>query len=340
MSWYLTTNQINRLQIELTNYCNADCFLCDRHETNKNLLNNSFISFDKIKSIISNDSWNILDQIHFCGNYDEPTIHPDFIDICDWLLKNTSDRVEIRIATNGGSRDETFWKNLANLNKNVERWRLKVVWGIDGLEDTNHIYRKNVNWKILERNFQTYINNGGYAVWQFIGFEHNIHQFEKIQQSYKQWGFEQLKVINTFRVNEIENYRNNDVVPFDMSKVTIDKKNTQELKKEDTTLERIECKAIDLQSTLGQSLYINHKGVVTPCCWMGSLSKLKQIENLYKDYNSDVHNINFHDSMTSVLESSFFDFLKNSIQNQTNPVCKNYCTVKGKKSSKDMYIKD
>ena len=60
MSWYLTTNQIRRLQIEITNYCNADCPLCDRENVGKEKLNNTVISFEKIKSIITNDDWSDL----------------------------------------------------------------------------------------------------------------------------------------------------------------------------------------------------------------------------------------------------------------------------------------
>ena len=88
MSWYLATNQIRRLQIELTNYCNAACPLCDRENLTKEELNNTAISFEKIRSIITNDDWSDLNQIHLCGNYDEPTIHPDCMDIVKWLIEN------------------------------------------------------------------------------------------------------------------------------------------------------------------------------------------------------------------------------------------------------------
>lgn len=347
MSWYLTTDQINRLQIELTNYCNADCYLCDRHETNKKLLNNSFISFDKIKSIISNDNWNSLDQIHFCGNYDEPTIHPDLVDICNWLLNNTSNKVEIVIATNGGVRDSSFWKDLGFLSKKFSQPldRLKVVWGIDGLEDTNHIYRKNVNWHHLENNFRTYIDNGGYAVWQFIGFDHNVHQFNTIQKKYKDLGFKKLKVINTFRKTlntetakkniSVADKKNN---PVDLSTVLKNKNHISSLKEESEYLENIKCKAIDINSALEKSLYINHQGLVTPCCWMGTLYKLEKIKSIYKNYDSKMHDINYFDRLSDMLQSSFFKYLRKSIEEKTNPICKYHCTVKGKKSSKEIYI--
>ena len=35
--------------------------------------------------------------------------------------------------------------------------RPRVVWGIDGLEDTTHLYRRNVKWDKLQENFRAYI---------------------------------------------------------------------------------------------------------------------------------------------------------------------------------------
>ena len=65
--------------------------------------------------------------------------------------------------------------------------RTLIIFGIDGLEDTNHIYRKNVKWKKLEENIKIYIKYGGTASWQFIVFEHNKHQenIAKQKQTHK-----------------------------------------------------------------------------------------------------------------------------------------------------------
>ena len=42
------------------------------------------------------------------------------------------------IATNGGIRSVEFWKELGELSASMDN-RLVVIWGIDGLEDTNHL---------------------------------------------------------------------------------------------------------------------------------------------------------------------------------------------------------
>ena len=341
MSWYLTTNQIRRLQIELTNYCNAACPLCDREAVDKKQLNNTSISFEKIKSIITNDDWSDLNQIHLCGNYDEPTIHPDCMDIVEWLIENTSSKTEIRIASNGGTRDESFWKKLGELSDkhrvsgNVnKRSRVSEVWGIDGLEDTNHIYRKNIRWDHLKRNFECYIKNGGYAEWQFICFEHNIHQLEKIEKLAKDWNFKKFKVINTFRHID---QKQEDVVSFDVA----NKFKNKDLKEEQyKTLARIDCKALDSNSTLDRSLFINHLGLVTPCCWMGTVNRTGYTKKLWKGYDTDFNNINKYEKMSDLLKSKFFLFLKKSMEKQFNQTCLHHCKQKGKLRSKDAYVYD
>ena len=60
--------------------------------------------------------------------------------------------------------------------KQLARLNCTIVFGIDGLEDTNHLYRQGVKWNNLMDRVQTFISEGGKANWQFIPFEHNKHQ--------------------------------------------------------------------------------------------------------------------------------------------------------------------
>ena len=74
-----------------------------------------------------------------------------------------------------------------------------VTFGIDGLEDTNHLYRKNVKWDVLQRNFRAYISAGGVADWQFIPFSWNKHQIEDTRDFAFKEGFRDFKVLDSVR---------------------------------------------------------------------------------------------------------------------------------------------
>jgi len=213
MTW-AQESDIGRIQIELTNYCNAACPQCerfhlkelseirpeDRWEENANFdlsLNDTYISLKEIKETFVKGRWKHLDDIHYCGNVDEPVINPDIIEIIkhmDTLAPN----IKMHIATNGGIRSVEFWKELGELSASMNE-RLMVVWGIDGLEDTNHLYRKNVEWSRLRENWRAYISAGGRAKWQFIVFNWNKHQLNEVKSYSESENFNRFHIIQSVR---------------------------------------------------------------------------------------------------------------------------------------------
>jgi MoaA/NifB/PqqE/SkfB family radical SAM enzyme len=189
------TENIPRVQLELTNYCNARCNLCEREQVHDGdmeggpsvHLNNKFMTLKEIEQAFSGD-WNILSKVAFIGNVDEPTINPEIFEIIEFFQKKFRGRNEITIATNGGARDEEFWSRMGKV-ASKHNGLFAVIFGIDGLEDTNHLYRKNVKWDILQRNFRAYISAGGCADWQFIPFSWNKHQIEDAREFAMKEGF-------------------------------------------------------------------------------------------------------------------------------------------------------
>jgi MoaA/NifB/PqqE/SkfB family radical SAM enzyme len=146
---------------------------------------------------------NNLELVRFCGTYGDPCVHPDLIAIIDWI-KSVSP-AKIVINTNGGMRNTGFWHQLAEtLNDNDTVW-----FGIDGLEDTNHIHRRNVKWQRLINNVTSFIQAGGNAVWQYLPFEHNQHQVEQAQRLSEQLGFKDFHLKLTTRfINKAHEYTN------------------------------------------------------------------------------------------------------------------------------------
>ena len=228
MAWANESN-IGRLQLELTNYCNAFCSQCertymlelqneapeDRREHTKDYdirLNNTYLSIADIKRTFLPGKWTHLDEIVLCGNVDEPVINPDVIEIIKYLyhLDNTEKNVYVHV--NGGSRNESFWRELGELSKEMDG-KLTVIWGIDGDEDTNHLYRKGVVWKTLQRNWRAYISAGGRAAWQFIVFKWNQHQINDIKKLSESEGFARFGIIESFRNKDSDNEIDEIVLP-------------------------------------------------------------------------------------------------------------------------------
>jgi MoaA/NifB/PqqE/SkfB family radical SAM enzyme len=213
MGW-AQESDIGRIQIELTNYCNAACPQCERHhlkqisdikpedrwEENANFdlsLNDSYISLKEIQETFIKGRWKHLDDIHFCGNVDEPVINPEIIEIIKYM-DTLAPNITMWIATNGGTRSTSFWKELGELSSSMDD-RLVVIWGIDGLEDTNHLYRKNVDWNKLKENWRAYISAGGRAKWQFIVFNWNQHQLNEVKSYSESEKFNGFNIIRSVR---------------------------------------------------------------------------------------------------------------------------------------------
>ena len=67
------------------------------------------------------------------------------------------------------------------------------MWfSIDGLKNTNELYRRKLEWEKLMRNASAFIEAGGVAYWDMLVFKHNEHQIEEVRQLAKNMGFKNV----------------------------------------------------------------------------------------------------------------------------------------------------
>jgi MoaA/NifB/PqqE/SkfB family radical SAM enzyme len=174
---YIPKN-IKSLEIEATNFCNAFCGECDRNINGGELRNDfdlTHMQQDIIFKLFTKKNLEHIDRLHFDGNLGDASMHPLLIEILEHISSIKSD-LAITMSTNGGARSVQFWKNLAEV---LQKFRYHIVnFSIDGLEDTNHIYRRGVIWKNLENNLRSFNAAGGNSVWRMIVFNHNKHQIK------------------------------------------------------------------------------------------------------------------------------------------------------------------
>lgn len=187
MSW--KENSPRYLHIELSTHCNAACPLCPRFYEGTNLvrpdLELSQISLNDFKKYFPEVSIQRLYKILYCGTMGDPMMAKDALKIFEYVNKINANCEQV-VHSNGGMRDEKFWKKMGIL---FQRPKMRMVFSIDGLEDTNHIYRRNVKWNKLMTNVQAFINSGGDATWEFLIFKHNEHQVEQARELSINLGF-------------------------------------------------------------------------------------------------------------------------------------------------------
>jgi len=209
--------KVSRLHIELSSRCNASCPVCSRNFCGGPVapdLELTELSIDDIKRMIPIELAKQLNAINFCGNLGDPGMAPDILPIMEYFREH-SPHIIMQIRTNGGMRNPKFWKQIGeffvwsqnNMSPYVDKTHLfnqpGVVFSVDGLEDTNHIYRRGVKWEKLYANMKAYSDTGAKGIWEWLIFEHNQHQVEEARALAKQLGFD-FSIKNPLGFGEFE----------------------------------------------------------------------------------------------------------------------------------------
>jgi MoaA/NifB/PqqE/SkfB family radical SAM enzyme len=184
-------SEIRTVHLEMTDNCNAACPMCARNinggEDNPQLPGTE-LSLSDCEKIFEPEFVAQLTRLYMCGNYGDPIAAKDTLEVFDYFRRHNS-KMNLNMYTNGSAKKSDWWKELANvLGKNSY-----VVFSIDGLEDTNHLYRQNTIWPKIMENAQAFINAGGRARWDYIVFAHNEHQVEQAEALSKKMGFEKFQ---------------------------------------------------------------------------------------------------------------------------------------------------
>ena len=180
------------IDIELTSFCNIKCPGCFRQVKKKkveNILNKNSLSFEQLKKWITRKNFPNLTLLNFCGSIDEPTLHPELLDIVSHFNKFS----EINIATNGSTKTIKFWQKLGEE-------KISVFFGLDGIDQKSiEKYRVGSRFDRIIKNWRAFIKSGGKATWQFIAFDHNEHLIDEAKKIAKNEGFENFRLIYSHR---------------------------------------------------------------------------------------------------------------------------------------------
>jgi MoaA/NifB/PqqE/SkfB family radical SAM enzyme len=335
---------IDEYQLEITSYCNAACPQCPRNYNGQGI--NPHMPLCHLDRKIINKAFDVdvcqrLRQIFFCGSYGDPIMHPAFLDILrDFRSKNPT--LWLYIHTNGGVHDTEYWKCIAEILNGYGQ----IDFGIDGLEDTLHLYRKNVKYAKVIENAKAFIDAGGRAQWNFIVFRHNEHQVARAQQLSSELGFFNILIRKTGRffnhstVEEMPHWPVTGANYVLEPPINPDYRNNSmlflpELKKQYTNIkDYFSTTEIKCDAMLGKKVAINAEGLVLPCNFFNhnlydarfvnnslpganALSYNKDGKNQVRDflekYGLDNLNIKFN-SLESIFKNDMWVDLVNSWQ--------------------------
>ncbi|MFC1829592.1 radical SAM protein [Thermodesulfobacteriota bacterium] len=362
-------NANRRYQIhwELTDLCNLKCPMCPRTDSLdhcrpvKSIQNTQFFLKD-VKKYFPDDFLRKSSRIDFCGNFGDPCVARDFFEICRFLIEDYG--ITLSASTNGAMRNPAWWKKLGALFSETES---RIEFHIDGLKDTNHLYRINANWDKIMANTEAFISAGARADWYYILFKHNQHQIDQTIELARERGFNQFVLIDTVRFPENGTYRymHPDGHTCKLERVTISNRHGINhakqlvLRSEDehlpgkstpkktmasqeaasvnsfqehtarflTPVNGIACKA-----SKHNRLYIDTGGNIAPCCWVSS-NDIQRPGNMHTALTmagKDIDNFNIRNrSIEKILHDDIFSkFFKDLWESDVLSTCRKKCGKK------------
>ena len=251
------------LHVEPTDVCQAACPQCARvFDQTFNADIHNHLTVDQIKNL--NIDISTLDKMFMCGVYGDPAAGKYTIDLYKYF-RSINPNIILGMNTNGGLRTDTFWTNMAELTQ--QHKQDYVIFSIDGLSDTNHIYRRNVQWNKVMQNVRTYIDAGGQAHWDMLVFKHNQHQVDECEQLAHDMGFKLFRAKVSRRHNMLP-------VPG--------------LEQPDGWQDPVvEYGEIHCQALQEQSRYVNAQGQMYPCCFLATTEyNINRFDDVQQSWNN------------------------------------------------------
>ena len=201
-------DKVTQVHWEPTDKCNSGCAMCPRYDSQGfelSTLENVEWTLESFKKAWTVDFIKDLNKVLACGNFGDPCACKEFVDMYEYM-REINPNIELACNTNGSLRTQDWWARLGKvITQRPDRTGGYCTFSIDGLEDTNHLYRRGTIWKNIMRNAEAFIAAGGEAHWDFIVFEHNEHQVDEARDLAIKMGFKNFNVKRTTRWNQYKN---------------------------------------------------------------------------------------------------------------------------------------
>lgn len=271
--------------LELTRKCNLACPACPRtYDFDK--MENPTVSLDtKLIKQFFHDREKIknLKYMLFCGNLGDPIYHKDFHEISEHFF----DVEHLWVNTNGMHK-KSFWKRV------LKTWpeNGKIILAIDGLKDTNHLYRVNSKWEKIQELFDLISSTKRKCKieWKYIVFEHNHHQIDEAHDLSKKLGIDFFNIQKTRKLDDKKNANG-----F-LKEYQIDDYFKYKNEYEDYLVPF--CHTGDLH-------YINAEGYYSPCCWWPNFNRQEWDNFHISNYNMNEIKEKFYKFSREKLENDF-----------------------------------
>jgi organic radical activating enzyme len=296
--------------IEPTSKCLLECPLCDRtwfYEKFKKRLTHE-IDIEHLVKFFKGHS----PTVSMCGNNGDPIYHSKFHDLC---LKLKKINCKINIMTNGSGKKKEWWTKLCSILDKKD----SITFSIDGLEDTNHLYRKNAKWNSIIDAIDIVTKSTLDTTWKYIVFKHNQHQIEEAETMSKMLG------IKNFQLEKSDRWWKQDLMPDEKYVDPSYRHQIAVTKEEDhATIIKQKCMKT-INDKPNKNLYIDAEGDFYPCCKLGLYAFRYKTIFSPKNKKFNIKNNTVEQILGNNEVKQFFESTKS--YETADKCCKIYCGV-------------
>tara|TARA_B100000214_G_C23947696_1_gene618791 strand:+ start:400 stop:1422 length:1023 start_codon:yes stop_codon:yes gene_type:complete len=280
--------------IDLTHQCLLRCPGCGRTQDLDLINPRTHLTLQDLSSFFTNPKEQI-DWMEFEGCFGDPIYNPEFHDIAEYFFDV---KRGMGAVTNGMHRND-FWERI------LETWpkTTRLMLSIDGLEDTNHIYRVNSKWESIQRLFDIIATKKRKCQieWKFIVFKHNVHQIEEAQALAEKIGVDVFQIKQARQGDYLKN--NN------LERVQLDKYFHHDEKWFNPISEEI----LEPNCHTGDMHHITAYGNYRPC--VNFVHADQNIKSWPHEIGKHLPNYNIRDYSFEEMNELFFKFSKDNLQN-------------------------
>lgn len=268
---------VTDIHIELTDKCQASCPMCARNYSGGNerpFVGQYDITLEKFKTWFTPKFLKGIKNFYACGNYGDPIIAKDCLEIFEYVRTCTDGRLAIH--TNGSARSTKWWTNLAYALEGQH----DVTFGIDGFAESHVLYRRGTDWQKIIDNAKAFISAGGTASVDCLVFKHNQYEIENFKEEMLSIGFKSVNVKSTGRFYDMQKFpvlNSSDQIEYYLEPVSLNEYKPinflklDELSKDITLWQDIVNQTVVQPKCVSNNeIFIDARGTVYPCCWVGS----------------------------------------------------------------------
>lgn len=313
---HIFSTAIRSFNIEITNRCALKCLECPRNDN------------DWVSTLPSDLPLSLLEQTfpmeqkgrfkgiraNLCGAYGDCIYHRDFHNIIGYLKKIG---MRVLVETNGSYRDQSFWNATCDILGEED----SIIFSVDGLSDTNHLYRVNSRWQDIELAMRTCAPRVPTS-WKYIVFRHNEHQIEEAEQRARNMGLNAIIFKKSARFG-----KDDPLAPRNREFIGIDSRNRRTINQlleahtEPSVFDQQVC--IRPRCLSGKNVAVTARGYLFPCTSCESADS-----GTWFMQNKEHFNLRLH-SLDDVLASVKWQQLSTMLERASAApdICVQYCGV-------------